>query len=248
MNFIKKGLFTLGTTVALTGVFAIGGQDVEAASWEARTVEEVQADFAQSENGEEAYTIQWGDTLGVIASAAEVDVSRLAAVNDINNANLIMPGNTLRFSADHTTVSVEDQVTHEVETYDVAPEAPVEEVPAEPVQEAAPVIEEPAPEAAPVVEEPAPEPAPAPQPEAQPAATQVSGSEAAAKEWIAQRESNGSYTAVNGQYWGRYQLNPTLVAHGAGPAEQEAAADKYVSDRYGSWTNAKQAWEQQGWY
>jgi LysM repeat protein len=229
MNFIKKGLFTLGTTVALTGAFAIGGQDVDAASWEARTVEEVQADFSHSDNGEEAYTIQWGDTLGVIARAAEVDVSQLAAVNEINNANLIMPGNTLRFSSDHTTVSVEDQATHEVETYEVAPAAPVEEVTPEPVPE------------------PAPEPAPA-QPEAQPATTQVSGSEAAAKEWIAQRESNGSYTAVNGQYWGRYQLNPTLVEHGAGPAEQEAAADKYVSERYGSWTNAQQAWMQQGWY
>ena len=35
----------------------------------------------------------------------------------------------------------------------------------------------------------------------------VSGSEAAAKEWIANRESGGSYTAQNGQYYGRYQLS-----------------------------------------
>ena len=30
--------------------------------------------------------------------------------------------------------------------------------------------------------------------------------DAAAKEWIAQKESSGSYTAQNGQYYGRYQL------------------------------------------
>ncbi|EJG59028.1 lysM domain protein [Streptococcus pneumoniae 2072047] len=34
----------------------------------------------------------------------------------------------------------------------------------------------------------------------------VSGSEAEAKEWIAQKESGGSYTATNGRYIGRYQL------------------------------------------
>ncbi|WP_061763139.1 LysM peptidoglycan-binding domain-containing protein, partial [Streptococcus pneumoniae] len=33
----------------------------------------------------------------------------------------------------------------------------------------------------------------------------VSGSEAEAKEWIAQKESGGSYTATNGRYIGRYQ-------------------------------------------
>ena len=58
-----------------------------------------------------------------------------------------------------------------------------------------------------------------------------------AKEWIAQRESGGSYTAYNpaGGYYGRYQLNPSLVGYGASPEEQEAAADSYVYGRYGSW-------------
>ena len=62
-----------------------------------------------------------------------------------------------------------------------------------------------------------------------------------AKEWIAQRESGGSYTAYNpaGGYYGRYQLNPSLVGYGASPAEQEAAADAYVAQRYGSWENAQ---------
>ena len=35
----------------------------------------------------------------------------------------------------------------------------------------------------------------------------LSNEDAAAKEWIAQKESSGSYTAQNGQYYGRYQLS-----------------------------------------
>lgn len=68
------------------------------------------------------------------------------------------------------------------------------------------------------------------------------GSSSWAKEWIAQRESGGSYTAYNaaGGYYGRYQLNPSLVRYGASPAEQEAAADNYVAQRYGSWERAQQ--------
>ena len=76
------------------------------------------------------------------------------------------------------------------------------------------------------------------------------GSSSWAKEWIAQRESGGSYTAYNaaGGYYGRYQLNPSLVRYGASPAEQEAAADNYVAQRYGSWDNALAFWNNNGWY
>ncbi len=76
------------------------------------------------------------------------------------------------------------------------------------------------------------------------------GSSNWAKEWIAQRESGGSYTAYNprGGYYGRYQLNPALIRYGASPAEQEAAADNYVAQRYGSWENAQAFWQRNGWY
>lgn len=76
------------------------------------------------------------------------------------------------------------------------------------------------------------------------------GSSNWAKEWIAQRESGGSYTAYNpnGGYYGRYQLNPSLVPYGASPAQQEAAADNYVAQRYGSWENAQAFWQRNGWY
>ena len=76
------------------------------------------------------------------------------------------------------------------------------------------------------------------------------GSSNWAKEWIAQRESGGSYQAYNprGGYYGRYQLNPSLISYGASPAEQEAAADNYVAQRYGSWENAQAFWQRNGWY
>ena len=76
----------------------------------------------------------------------------------------------------------------------------------------------------------------------------VSESEQAAKEWIAQRESHGSYSVRNGQYVGKYQLSVDKLNGDMTPANQERTADNYVKQRYGSWAQAKQAWLQNGWY
>lgn len=76
----------------------------------------------------------------------------------------------------------------------------------------------------------------------------VSGSEAAAKAWIAGRESGGSYTARNGQYYGKYQLSSAYLGGDYSPANQERVADNYVRGRYGSWTNAQSFWMSHGWY
>lgn len=76
----------------------------------------------------------------------------------------------------------------------------------------------------------------------------VSTSEAAAKEWIAQKESGGSYTAKNGQYYGRYQLTDAYLNHDYSAANQEKVANAYVTSAYGSWNDAKTFWLQNGWY
>lgn len=76
----------------------------------------------------------------------------------------------------------------------------------------------------------------------------VSGSEADAKEWIAFKESSGSYTATNGQYYGRYQLTNTYLNGDYSPENQERVADQYVAQRYGSWVAAQQFWLANGWY
>lgn len=76
----------------------------------------------------------------------------------------------------------------------------------------------------------------------------VSGGEAAAKAWIAARESGGNYGATNGQYIGKYQLSASYLNGDYSAANQERVADQYVASRYGSWTNAQQHWMANGWY
>ena len=82
-------------------------------------------------------------------------------------------------------------------------------------------------------------------------------SEYDAKEWIAQRESGGSYEAHNGRYWGRYQLNSGwfdgyteefILYTEEGHQIQEQQIEAYVAGRYGSWANAYYFWQSHGWY
>lgn len=75
-----------------------------------------------------------------------------------------------------------------------------------------------------------------------------SSSEASAKAWIANRESGGSYTARNGQYYGKYQLTSSYLNGDYSAANQEKVADNYVKSRYGSWVAAKNFWLSNGWY
>ena len=70
----------------------------------------------------------------------------------------------------------------------------------------------------------------------------LSAEDAAAKEWIAQKESSGSYTAQNGQYYGRYQLSLSYLNGDLSPENQEKVANQYVVNRYGSWSAAKNFW------
>lgn len=76
----------------------------------------------------------------------------------------------------------------------------------------------------------------------------VSGDEASAKAWIANKESGGSYTAQNGQYYGKYQLSSSYLHGDYSATNQEQVADNYVKNRYGSWTAAQQFWQGHGWY
>ncbi|WEG74206.1 LysM peptidoglycan-binding domain-containing protein [Vagococcus intermedius] len=135
---------------------------------------------------------------------------------------------------------VEEQpVKEEAYVAPVVEEQPVkEEAYVAPVVEEQPVQEEAY--VAPVVEEqPVKEEAPV---------SNVSGSDADAKAWIAMRESTNSYTAQNGYYYGKYQLGQNLLKYGTSPEGQERAADEYVSERYGSWSNAQQFWMSNNWY
>jgi LysM repeat protein len=226
MNYKKKALAII-TTASLVSAFAVSNVEAKE-NWEQRSIEDVKSEV-QNLNDEFVYTIQYGDTLGVIAKAIDVDVDKLVEVNSIQNADLIIAGDELRISENKETVTVETE-TGDVSSYDISEEV----VEVEPV-----AVEE---EEYEVAYE---------QPQAEEVPITYTDSEASAKEWIGQRESGGDYNAYNpaGGYYGKYQLNPTLVAYGASPAEQEIAAQKYVNERYnGSWVQAKAHWEENNWY
>ena len=76
----------------------------------------------------------------------------------------------------------------------------------------------------------------------------TSSSDDAAKAWIAARESGGSYTAQNGNYYGKYQLSRAYLGGDYSAANQERVANQYVASRYGSWSAAKAFWLANGWY
>ena len=176
------------------------------------------------------YTVKPGDTLSEIAETYNTTVEKLAKLNNIKNIHLIYVDQVLVIDGEAPAASTTTE----------APVAEVEETPA--VAET--VVEETTYEA--TYEAPASAPAAAESYSA-PAAT-VSGSEAEAKEWIAQKESGGSYTATNGRYIGRYQLTDSYLNGDYSVENQERVADAYVAGRYGSWTAAKNFWLNNGWY
>ena len=179
------------------------------------------------------YTVKPGDTLSEIAETYNTTVEKLAKLNNIKNVDLIFIDQVLVIDG---AAPVAQTTTTE------APVAEVEETPA--VAET--VVEETTYEE--TYEAPAPAPAPAAAESYSAPAATVSGSEAEAKEWIAQKESGGSYTATNGRYIGRYQLTDSYLNGDYSAENQERVADAYVSGRYGSWTAAKNFWLNNGWY
>ena len=186
--------------------------------------------FAQESK---TYIVKPGDTLSEIAETHNTTVEKLAKLNNIKNIHLIYVDQVLVIDGQAPvaqTTTTEAPVAEVEETPAVA-ETAVEETTYESTYEAA--YEAPAPAAA--------------ESYSAPAAT-VSGSEAEAKEWIAQKESGGSYTATNGRYIGRYQLTDSYLNGDYSAENQERVADAYVAGRYGSWTVAKNFWLNNGWY
>ena len=173
------------------------------------------------------YTVKSGDTLSEIAEKYNTTAEKLAAKNNIKDIHLIYVDQVLVIEGTASTVA---PAAATEESAPVATET-VEEAPA-----ATTTYEAPAAPAAPVAESNTA------------AASTVSGSEAEAKEWIAQKESGGIYTATNGQYIGRYQLTDSYLNGDYSAENQERVADAYVAGRYGSWTAAKNFWLNNGWY
>ncbi|MCO5440799.1 LysM peptidoglycan-binding domain-containing protein [Enterococcus faecium] len=183
-------------------------------------------------HADEAYTVQSGDTLSTISQKYVGDNSLINAIaesNSISDINLIYSGQQL-------TIPTEGSTQAAAEPQAAVQEAPVQ---AEPVQDEQPVVQE-------TVQT---ETQAAPVAETQSATTETTATSTnAAKEWIAQKESSGSYTATNGRYIGRYQLDSSYLNGDYSAANQEKVAEQYVASRYGSWEAAKAFWEANGWY
>ena len=182
-------------------------------------------------HADEAYTVQSGDTLSTISQKYVGDNSLINAIaesNSISDINLIYSGQQLTIPTEGSAQAAPE------------PQATIQEAP---VQAEQPVVQETVQtetQAAPVAET-----------QSAPAATETTTtatSTNAAKEWIAQKESSGSYTATNGRYIGRYQFDSSYLNGDYSAANQEKVAEQYVASRYGSWEAAKAFWEANGWY
>ena len=168
------------------------------------------------------YTVKSGDTLSGIAEKYNTTVEKLAEKNKIKDIHLIYVDQVLVIDGEAPATSTTSAATAEAPV--VAPaatETTTYEAPAASVTVAE---------------------------ETSASTSTVSGSEAEAKEWIAQKESGGSYTATNGRYIGRYQLTDSYLNGDYSAENQERVADAYVAGRYGSWSAAKNFWLNNGWY
>ncbi|WP_369670309.1 LysM peptidoglycan-binding domain-containing protein [Enterococcus lactis] len=179
-------------------------------------------------HADEAYTVQSGDTLSTISQKYVGDNSLINAIaesNSISDINLIYSGQQL-------TIPTEGSAQAAAE-----PQATVQEAPVQAEQPAVQETVQTETQAAPVAET-----------QSATTETTTATSTNAAKEWIAQKESSGSYTATNGRYIGRYQLDSSYLNGDYSAANQEKVAEQYVASRYGSWEAAKAFWEANGWY
>ena len=168
MKINKKMLFA--STVALS-VFPLitANAEEESQNWTARTVDQIKADITSSEN-QQTYTVQYGDTLGTIAEAFDLDVNVLAHINAIANIDLIYPNTVLNITTNDKNEITGVEITSPQASRAVT-EPASELAPATPVQSEAAPAETSAPStevnaeapAAPVTEAPvAPAPAEGP--------------------------------------------------------------------------------------
>lgn len=169
----------------------------------------------------ESYTVKSGDILSKIAAEKQTSLEKILERNNIQNPNVIQVGQVLELATGTPAAYPVQTEIVASDQQDLVNEGVKEaEAPAETAQE----------QVAPAV------------------TSNLSSDEQAAKEWIAQKESSGSYTAQNGIYYGRYQLTLSYLNGDLSPENQERVADEYVKNRYGSWTQAYQFWLANGWY
>ena len=170
-------------------------------------------------------TVKSGDTLSQIADENNTTVSSIQSLNSLQNIHLIFPGQKLEINANNGDAAVSTQQCAQ-KTQQASQQQTVQQASQQQTTQQA-----------------------SQQQTMQTTQQAVaSSSEQAARDWIASRESGGSYTAQNGNYYGKYQLSSAYLGGDYSAENQERVADSYVLNRYGSWANAKSHWLQNGWY
>ena len=170
-------------------------------------------------------TVKSGDTLSQIADENNTTVSSIQSLNSLQNIHLIFPGQKLVINANNGDAAVSTQqsaqTTQQASQQQTMQQASQQQTTQQASQQQTMQTTQQA---------------------------VASSSEQAARDWIASRESGGSYTAQNGNYYGKYQLSSAYLGGDYSAENQERVADSYVLNRYGSWANAKSHWLQNGWY
>lgn len=218
----------LFATAAVAGLFVAGGASANADQTANASAQQPQQQA--KETVKKTVTVQSGDTLWGLSQKYNVSLSSLRAVNDRVNTDLIYVGEKLTLPSS-ATVSTDQKTVASTTSQSATKQQSV----AQTQQQAQPQVQQ--------------------QTQAQSTtnysqsqSSSYTGSSSSAKAWIANRESGGSYTASNGQYYGKYQLGAAMLHGDYSAANQERVADQYVAARYGSWDNAKSFWLQHGWY
>ena len=225
-------------TAAITGAVALGTEAT-----------------ATTANADSIYTVQAGDTLSGISYKLGHDltfVDTLANNNNIADKNLIYVGQQLVIKDDGEVAPATQEEVATLPAANVAPQADTQATPAENQAQQNQQVQ--SNQEAPVAQQQVqtPQTQNVQQQSSAQASTSynsnVAGNDAAAKAWIAARESGGSYSARNGQYIGKYQLSASYLNGDYSEANQERVADQYVASRYGSWSAAQSFWQSHGWY
>ncbi|MCT3208849.1 LysM domain-containing protein [Limosilactobacillus reuteri] len=210
---------------------------------------------ATTANADSIYTVQAGDTLSGISYKLGHDltfVDTLANNNNIADKNLIYVGQQLVIKDDGEVAPATQEEVATLPAANVAPQADTQATPAENQAQQNQQVQ--SNQEAPVAQQQVqtPQTQNGQQQSSAQASTSynsnVAGNDAAAKAWIAARESGGSYSARNGQYIGKYQLSASYLNGDYSEANQERVADQYVASRYGSWSAAQSFWQSHGWY
>lgn len=170
-------------------------------------------------------TVKSGDTLSQIADENNTTVSSIQSLNSLQNIHLIFPGQKLVINANNGDAAVSTQqsaqTTQQASQQQTMQQASQQQTTQQASQQQTMQTTQQA---------------------------VASSSEQVARDWIASRESGGSYTAQNGNYYGKYQLSSAYLGGDYSAENQERVANSYVLNRYGSWANAKSHWLQNGWY